>query len=150
MTDKPKTLIAYTDGGSRNKSKDGAIAVVLTDENGKVVYQLARYLPGVTSNEAEYHAILQAVNIAERFCRDVIIRSDSELASKQLDGIYRTTCPRLRALRRHIIKRLLESFDTYRFEHIPREENKQADALVNAVFDVMSMLDGSLELHIVR
>jgi len=98
-------------------------------------------LGNATNDEAEYQALLQAVEwLLERkeFLDDDIqihFRLDSKLVVSQLLGLYRINEPRLQQLAGKVRSCLLQLPGTYTFEHIPREENAYADRLANNTLD---------------
>lgn len=129
-------LVAYTDGGSRGNPGPAA--------SGWVVGGIAsgKYLGVTTNNDAEYQAIIGALTSASELLGDeaartrVEVRMDSELACKQLTGLYKVKNPRIRE---HFaaIQRLIPRFADVRFVHVYREQNKEADAAVNRVLDAL-------------
>ncbi|MFM8312929.1 MAG: reverse transcriptase-like protein, partial [Deltaproteobacteria bacterium] len=64
----------------------------------------------------------------------IIIKSDSELMVRQLNGIYKVRTPHIQSLFQEA-KNLLEQFSSNEVLHIRREENKRADALCNQALD---------------
>ena len=72
-------LKVYTDGGSRGNPGPAAYAVVITDEDGKVIKEYGRYLGRMTNNEAEYNGAIAALKEASalqtRWIYSVTLRS---------------------------------------------------------------------------
>jgi ribonuclease HI len=64
----------------------------------------------------------------------VTVRADSQLLVRQLEGRYRVKNAGLRPLFTQA-RALLDRYDDVVLEHVPREENVEADALVNAALD---------------
>jgi len=125
----------YTDGGARGNPGPGAIGVVLMDEQGKIVYELSKYIGVCTNNEAEYTALWTGMQMAaNREFKDLKVFVDSELVAKQMQGEYKVKNGNLKKLHEKV-KRLVTSFAQVSFTHIKREANKKADALVNAALD---------------
>jgi len=60
--------------------------------------------------------------------------NDSELIAKQLSGLYKVKHPDMRPLHAQAIA-LLREFDDWSIRSVPRAQNEQADALVNAALD---------------
>jgi len=84
-----------------------------------------------TNNVAEYAAIIGALEwLLERGYADeeVVVRSDSQLAVRQLNGVYAVRSRRIRPLYERVVE-LAEKFGSIRFEWIPRERNLEADLL---------------------
>ncbi len=137
-----KKIIIYTDGGSRGNPGKAGIGVVFCNEKEQIIKKFGEYLgDNLTNNDAEYQAIIFALKkfksvfgkaIAE--ISEVEIRADSELVVKQLNGDYRLTDPKIQQFFIEIWN-LKFDFESVKFKHIPREKNKEADALVNAALD---------------
>ncbi len=60
-------LIAYTDGGARNNPGPAGIGVVLYDENKKIIETYKEYIGEATNNQAEYRALVKALELAEKY-----------------------------------------------------------------------------------
>ena len=84
---------------------------------------------------AEYEALLHGLRFAlERGASRVEVFSDSELLVRQVAGRYRVKSPGLQPLHREAV-RLLSRFEQARVSHVPRERNREADALANRAVD---------------
>lgn len=131
--------IVYTDGGSRGNPGPGALGVVIIDENGKKKEYL-QFLGEVTNNQAEYNGVIFGLQKARQLgFKSAELRIDSELIGKQLLGKYKIKDEGLQPL---FIKawNLLLDFDNVDIKIIPREQNKEADRLVNKELDSKSGL----------
>ncbi len=129
-------LYAYTDGASRGNPGPGAAAYVLV-RDGKVIEKQGFYLGHCTNNEAEYTAVLRALEAALRLGeREVVVVSDSKLVISQLNGIWAIRNPRLAKLNEQI-RSLASSFASVRFENVRRSDPfvSVADSVCNAVLD---------------
>ena len=128
-------MTVNTDGGSRGNPGPGACGAVLKDHNGNIIDQKGKYLGIRTNNEAEYHGLILGLELAIN-CNtdDLEVLMDSELIVKQLNGKYRVKEPRLIPLFTKV-KTLSQKFDSISYFAIPREKNKEADAIVNRVLD---------------
>ncbi|MEK7134960.1 MAG: ribonuclease HI family protein [Patescibacteria group bacterium] len=134
-----KTII-YTDGGSRNNPGPSALGVVITDDQGKVLKEYSSYLGEATNNQAEYEAVIFALQKAKQLkIKELEIRTDSELIGKQLLGKYKIKDPNLQPL---FIKawNLRLDYDKVDIKIISREQNKKADKLVNQELDSRNKL----------
>lgn len=132
MTDR---WVANVDGGSRGNPGPGAAAIVLRDPAGEVVASGGSFLGEVTNNVAEYEALLWGMRVAQELgARRLLLRADSELVVRQMRGEYRVRNEGLRPLFLEAQK-LRRGFDQVEFEHVRRDENAEADALVNAALD---------------
>ena len=100
----------------------------------------ADYLGKTTNNVAEYEALIRALTAARELFgteiskMEVEIKMDSELIVRQMQGRYKVKAPELKP-RFMQVKSLLASMPKASFTHIPREKNKDADALVNKAID---------------
>jgi ribonuclease HI len=105
------------------------------DENGECVEGHSGHLGHATNNVAEYHGLLEALKLAHaRGATRVEIRADSQLIVRQILGRYRVKHPNLKPLYAES-RRLVEGFREFRILHVPREENREADRLVNQALD---------------
>jgi ribonuclease HI len=128
-------LIVHVDGGARGNPGPAAAACVLSSPAGEVVDEQAQLLGTATNNVAEYRALLLGLARARELgASDVEVVGDSELIAKQVQGLYKVKHPAMRPL-------YLEAMDAFRgFDHwsirtVPRAQNAEADALVNAALD---------------
>lgn len=130
-----KTVTIFTDGGARgNPGPAGSGAVVLSPE-GDVLLELKRFLGTETNNVAEYTAIVMGLEGARELCATVVnVYMDSELAVRQLNGIYRVRNARLMKFYLEV-QELVRHFERVTFTHVRRERNKHADRLVNQAID---------------
>lgn len=128
-------LLLYTDGGSRNNPGPAATGFVLKDENGQVLKKGGRFLGLATNNEAEYQALIEGLKVAKEFSpQHLDCFLDSSLVVNQLNGKFKIKEARLRELIFEV-KKLEPGFESIRYQYIPREKNKEADAIVNEILD---------------
>ena len=132
----------YADGGSRGNPGPAAGAAVLfalsdKGEQGERVGDAVKYIGIDTNNQAEYTGIVIGLQKAHDLGYEAVdVRLDSELAVKQINGIYRVKNPEI-AKRFLEIHNLRTKFKKTTFSHVFREQNVAADALVNATLDAM-------------
>src|SRR5262249_61797871 len=89
-----------------------------------------------TNNVAEYRALVAALEASRVFpARRVRVRADSQLLVRQLEGRYRVKQAHLKPYFERA-KALLAEYESVDLAHVPREENTEADALVNAALDL--------------
>ena len=148
-------LIIHTDGGSRGNPGEGAVGVVIEQivnspakqdlasrDKPHIVTQFGKRIGVVTNNEAEYQAVIHAL-------REIVLRItnyelaitklsfflDSLLVVSQLNGLWKIKQPHIRQL--HIQVRSLEKEIgiPVTHSHVPREQNAEADLLVNQALD---------------
>jgi len=124
-------IVIYTDGGARGNPGPAALGVVIGDK------EYSEYLGEMTNNQAEYHAVIFALKKAKHLLggkkakeSEIEIRMDSELVVNQLLGRYKIKEPELKPLFVDVWN-LRMDFKKTGFIHVSREENKQADRLVN-------------------
>jgi len=134
-------IIVFTDGGSRSNPGPAALGVVILNEAGHLMKKYGQYLGQATNNEAEYGALIFALKKIKALYGkdkvknlDVEIKSDSELMVNQMNGRYKLSDPKIQRL---FIEawNLKIDYGKVRFTVIPREQNKEADAMVNETLD---------------
>ena len=138
---KEEKIIIYTDGGSRGNPGPAAIGVVICDEKGSVIKKYSKDIGVRTNNEAEYEAVIFALRkMKQLFGKekvqdiDIEFRMDSELVVRQLSGIYKIEEEKLFPLFIKVWNLKME-FGDISFIEIPREENSEADRLLNEELD---------------
>ena len=129
-------LTVYTDGGSRGNPGPAAASFVITDHANNMLIGKAFYLGSTTNNVAEYTGLLKGLEEAGQLGASAItIKSDSELMVRQLNGQYKVKSPALIDLYSSCME-LLGGFKSWKIEHVRREYNQTADALVNRSLDI--------------
>ena len=128
-------LVVHVDGGARGNPGPAAIGVVVSDAEGGLVDELSERIGVATNNVAEYRALLRGVERAAALgAREVELINDSELVARQLTGVYNVKHPAMKPLHERALA-ALGQFDRWRIRSVPRAQNAQADALVNAALD---------------
>lgn len=128
----------HTDGGARGNPGPAGAGVVIESEGKKI--ELKKYLGIKTNNQAEYEALIMALeHILEIFPDDpklvtVYCFLDSELVVKQLNGQYKVKNLEIKNLVAQV-QSLSSHLHQFEVKHIPREKNQQADKLVNLAID---------------
>lgn len=134
----PKTPAAHRfniDGGSRGNPGPAAYGVVVRDPQGAIVAQLKKYIGRSTNNVAEYYGLIAALDYAQSHgIRALRIEADSELMVKQMRGQYKVKSADLQPLFERA-KKMSQSFDSFRMDHVYREQNRDADRLANEALD---------------
>src|SRR5918993_4912902 len=126
---------AYIDGGARGNPGPAGYGARIEAADGTLIEELHGGLGINTNNVAEYHGLLAALKWAvDHGHRDVAIRADSELLVKQMRGEYRIKHPGLQPLATRA-RLLITQLDDVRFQHVRREQNKEADRLSNLGMD---------------
>ncbi|MDQ5816525.1 MAG: ribonuclease HI family protein [Actinomycetota bacterium] len=130
----------HTDGGARGNPGPAGIGVVLADEHGDVIADIARGIGATTNNVAEYRALIAGLELAlERGIADLDVYLDSKLVVSQVLGEWKIKDERLRALAAKA-QILMGKFDAITIQHVRREQNAAADALANQGMDA-ALLD---------
>lgn len=128
-------LIINTDGGARGNPGPAGIGVVIRGESGQILARHNQYIGKTTNNVAEYRALILALAEAGKLNADeLLVNMDSELIVRQMTGQYKIKEPTLQALAAEVLK-LRRQFKNVAFRHVPREQNKDADLLVNQAID---------------
>src|SRR3979490_3288863 len=126
---------ANIDGGSRGNPGPASYGVVMRDPRGEIVAKLKKYIGRMTNNVAEYYGLIAAMDYAQSHgIRALRVESDSELLVKQMRGLYKVKSEDLRPLFERAHK-MSQAFDSFRIEHVYREQNREADALANEALD---------------
>jgi ribonuclease HI len=122
------------DGAARGNPGPAAFAFVI-EADGKLHTEESGCLEPTTNNIAEYTALVRALKrAAELGGKKLLIRSDSELLVKQMNGLYRVKNPHLRLLHDEA-QELVRKFDSVELIHIPRSQNSHPDRLCNQALD---------------
>ena len=124
--------LLHADGASLGNPGAGGAGAVIYDDNKQIVGEVSDYLgPKVTNNEAEYQSLLRGLLRAlELGATKLSIRMDSELAVRQILGIYKVKNPRLAVFFKEVME-ALGRFEKYDIAHVRREFNSEADALAS-------------------
>ena len=128
-------LTIHIDGASRGNPGPAGIGIIIKNESGEVKARISRYIGEATNNQAEYKALIAALEEAARLGAErVDIRMDAQLVTRQIRGSYKARNANLKLLC-HQAKQLLSQFQSFTITHIPRKENRVADALANQAID---------------
>lgn len=134
------SLTIYVDGGARGNPGPAAAGYVISSGK-KRIKEDGAYLGETTNNVAEYTAVLLALKkIKALYGKEKIKEmkfhffSDSLLLVSQMNGIYKIEHEGLQKLFMEIWNLKID-FGPIVFTHVPRENNKEADAVVNKILD---------------
>ncbi len=133
-------FIIYTDGGARGNPGPAAIGVVI--KGLAEIKKYSEYIGQATNNEAEYQAVIFALKKLKHLIgkekaktdAELEVHLDSELLANQLNGEYKIKEKSLQQLFLEVWN-LKQDFKSVNFQHIPREDNRGADKLVNQALD---------------
>ena len=130
-----RTLIVEGDGGSRGNPGPAAYGALVRDPaTGEVLNSEGLTLGVTTNNVAEYSALVAGLEMARAIDPDAAldVRLDSRLVIEQMAGRWKVKHPAMRPLFARA-RQLTPAVVTWTW--VPREQNKAADALVNAALD---------------
>src|SRR3989344_1534817 len=129
-------VLIYTDGGARNNPGPAGVGVVII--NGTKKIDLKKYIGERTNNWAEYEAVVLALTEAKKrglAGREIEVRMDSELIQRQMTNEYQVKEESLWPQYMKVHNLVVAHFPHITFVHVRREENKEADRLVNDAID---------------
>ncbi|MEX0622090.1 MAG: ribonuclease HI family protein [Candidatus Woykebacteria bacterium] len=135
--EKKRNLRVFCDGGARGNPGPGAAGWVIEEPAVKTRFLCGKYLGEVTNNQAEYRAVELALKtIGEEFDGRVRVDFflDSKLVANQLSGLYKVKNPTLQDIGWRI-RSMEKNISEVYYNYVSREENMEADALVNRAID---------------
>jgi len=135
MTSSEKNIEVYVDGGSRgNPGPAGGGYAIMS--GGKVVTKGSKFFGKKTNNQAEYMALIAALEAVEKTFSDFTVNCfmDSQLVVEQMNGNYKVKSENVKPLFAEV-KKISEKLPSFSISHIPREENFLADNLANQAMD---------------
>jgi ribonuclease HI len=128
-------LTVNVDGGARGNPGPAAIGAVVRDAAGAVVEQRGERIGRATNNVAEYRALLLGIELAAAHgASELELIGDSELIVRQVEGKYKVKDATMKELHGQV-KAALAPFERWSIRHVRREQNADADRLVNAALD---------------
>ncbi len=135
----------HADGGSRGNPGPSGAGAMIRDGLGNSVASVSKFLGHRTNNYAEYEAVILAfeellklVPSSDRPSTEVVVKLDSQLVVKQMKGEYKVKHPVMKEQQVRLAH-VAAAFGTVLFEHVPREQNGDADALANEAMDRASL-----------
>lgn len=136
----------YTDGGARGNPGPSAIGVYITNADNKLIIGFGKPTGISTNNVAEYKAVIDALSwLVEHpdVLKDqdsISFFLDSQLICSQVNGLFKVKNSNLAELLFQIRQKEAMLGINIKYSHIPREENKKADKLVNMALDKNSFV----------
>ncbi len=128
-------LVVNVDGGSRGNPGPAAIGVVVSDADGQIIDELGETIGDATNNVAEYRALLRGIARGlELGATELELIGDSELVVRQVRGEYKVKDSGLKPLHAEV-KAALTTVPAWSIRNVPREQNAEADRLVNEALD---------------
>ncbi|MBI3175259.1 MAG: ribonuclease HI family protein [Chloroflexi bacterium] len=131
----PTLLLVYTDGAIRPERGLSGLAAIVRGEGGRILHWKCRQAGRMTCNEAEYAAAIMALEFMHSLRpQEIRLYSDSQVLVQQMSGLAAARAPALRQAQIRL-RSLVLGYQRVSFHHIPREQNRLADALANEVVD---------------
>lgn len=131
----------YSDGASRGNPGPAAIGYAIYDSNGSLLESGAKCIDDCTNNEAEYRALLWAMNQACGQCRRTArFYTDSELMVRQVNRVYRVRAYHLLLLMREVTTNKSD-FDSFALNYVSRTHPRlcSVDKAINDVLNKRGM-----------
>lgn len=128
-------VIIEADGGSRGNPGPAAYgAIVKNADTGEIIASRAEQIGIATNNVAEYRGLIAGLELVREHAPDatVEVRMDSKLVIEQMAGRWKIKHVDMRELA--IQAKALVPFGT-EWTWVPRLDNSEADALLNAALD---------------
>ena len=123
------------DGGSRGNPGPAAIAAVASDGSGQILAERAETIGPATNNVAEYRALLLGIRLAKELeAEEVELIGDSQLIVRQVQKKYKVKHEDLKPLHAKVLDEL-RGFEKWEIHDVRREQNEEADRLVNEALD---------------
>ncbi|MBU0579440.1 ribonuclease HI family protein [Patescibacteria group bacterium] len=135
-------LKIFTDGGARGNPGPAGIGVHVVNEQRMQVFQQSLFIGRATNNEAEYKAFLASLEWLREHTKTTTIKAvewflDSKLVVEQVNKNWKIKEPRLKKLAETAWETLSSLECEYKISHIRRENNQEADGLVNQALDAI-------------
>ena len=128
-------LTVNVDGGSRGNPGPAAIGVVVRNDDGAIVEAVGETIGPQTNNVAEYRALIRGIELALAHGADEVeLIGDSQLIVRQVEGRYKVKHAAMKDLHAEA-KKLLANFERWSIRDVRREQNADADRLVNEALD---------------
>jgi len=132
--DDNKSIEIYIDGAARGNPGNSGIGVLIRETQDKQ-REIKKYLGTKTNNQAEYTALITALESAKDLKdKRIKIYTDSLLVANQVNGLWKVKHPEIIPLNKQA-KLLLENYKSITIQHVPRELNREADRLANLAID---------------
>ncbi len=121
----------FCDGACSGNPGPAAIGFVIK-ESGKTRVSFSQDIGLATNNIAEYTAVVYALQEALMLKTDnILLHTDSELLYNQINGTYKIKNPTIKTLYDQI-QHLKKGFKSIKIQHVPREQNQEADKLASS------------------
>jgi len=137
MIDRNNKIIIFTDGASKGNPGPAGYGYQIISSPPGIDVRDSSNIGIATNNVAEYNGLLAGLARLITLVRDptqIVIKGDSQLVIKQIQGVYRVKEPKLQELHRSatlLIDELKRKGHHITLEHIMREYNSVADNLAS-------------------
>lgn len=128
----------YTDGASSGNPGNSGAGIVL--KSGKELHEFSFFLGQLTNHEAEFHAVIKALELCkEKYPGEILsFRSDSKVVVDTINKGYTKNKTFLPLLEK--IEELAAGFPYFFIKWIPDKQNTQADRLArNALHEAKNI-----------
>ena len=130
-----KYLKIYFDGGSRGNPGPSAVGAVIFDDGDNRLAEMSVYIGKYTNNMAEYLALDRVLDLAEKYnSKKIMLFTDSKLLCNQIKKIWKIKDENILKVYLKVSGKLAR-YDLVDLRLILREQNKEADRLVNKALD---------------
>jgi len=133
-------LNIFSDGGARGNPGPAGIGAVLLDKDGNRVGEVSKFIGIATNNVAEYlgaiYGLQEAIHLK---AKRIVLLVDSQLIARQLRGEYKVKDQTMKKFF-DLAVNLFREFDSVEIKEIPREENADADELVNKAINLQALI----------
>lgn len=132
-------IYIYTDGASRSNPGESASGYQILDEEHNLLFKYSFYNGIKTNNEAEYLAIIAALERAAAefgYGIEIHLYSDSQLVVRQLNGSYKVKDRGLKELHKKASE-VARKFSICKLENVSREDRyiSMVDKGLNLLLD---------------
>ena len=128
-------LKIYFDGGSRGNPGPSAVGAVIFDDGDNKLEEMSAYIGEYTNNVAEYLALERVLDLLEKYnCKKIMLFTDSKLLNNQIKKLWKIKDKSILKIYLKVSEKLAK-YDIVDLRLIPRENNVEADRLVNNALD---------------
>jgi ribonuclease HI len=128
-------VTVHVDGGSRGNPGPAAAGAIVTGPDGELLDRAGELIGDATNNVAEYRGLLLGISRARELgATEIEIFNDSELIAHQVNGRYKVKHADMKPLHAEALA-ALGAFDAWSLTPVRREQNADADAIVNETLD---------------
>lgn len=136
-----RKIFVNVKGSSRGNPGESSIGVLITDDKGQVLEQLAKLVGRGTKDVAEYKALIEGIRLAIGLAPgEAVFLTDNQLVANQVNGFYQVREPHLDLLNRQALD-LLAKLPRWRVNYVERESNHPAHRLAEQAFRERNRLE---------